>query len=169
MLLVVPTPGRIIAAMNRVNLFAQPVEFDAVDPEGFKAGMSRFGASIGASMLGGSLYELPPGQAICPYHYEYGNEEWLLVLEGSVTLRHPEGEEELERGDVVCFPVGPEGAHHVSNSGQGAARVLMISTMIEPAVVVYPDSDKLGVWPGDKRDNLMVRRASAVDYWDGES
>ena len=72
--------------------------------------MSRFGSSIGASMLGASIYELPPGQAICPYHYEYGNEEWLLVLEGLVNLRHPEGEEQLERGDVVCFSVGPEGA-----------------------------------------------------------
>jgi hypothetical protein len=47
--------------------------------------------------------------------------------------------------------------------------VLMVSTMIEPAVAVYPDSDKLGVWPGDQLDNLMVRRGSAVDYWDGEA
>jgi len=155
--------------MKRVNLFTQPVEYDETDPEGCQAGMSRFGSSIGASMLGGSIYELPPGQAICPYHYEYGNEEWLLVLEGPVTLRHPEGEEQLERGEVVCFPVGPEGAHKVSNPGPETARVLMVSTMIEPAVAIYPDSDKLGVWPGDKRDNLIVRRSSAVDYWDGET
>lgn len=161
-------PLAIIRQMKRVNLFTQPVEYDEPDPEGFKAGMSRFGPSIGASMLGGSIYELPPGQAICPYHYEYGNEEWLLVLEGPVMLRHPEGEEQLERGDVVCFPVGPEGAHKVSNPGEETARVLMVSTMIEPSVAVYPDSDKLGVWPGDKRDNLMVRRGSAVDYWEGE-
>jgi uncharacterized cupin superfamily protein len=156
-------------AVKRVNLFAQPVEFDAADPEGCKAGMSRFGPALGASMLGGSIYELPPGQAICAYHYEYGNEEWLIVLEGPVMLRHPGGEEQLERGDVVCFLVGPEGAHKVSNPGAETARVLMISTMIEPAVAIYPDSDKLGVWPGDERDNLMVRRGSAVDYWDGES
>jgi uncharacterized cupin superfamily protein len=155
--------------MKRVNLFTQLVEYDESDPEGCRAGMSRFGPSIGASMLGGSIYELPSGQAICPYHYEYGNEEWLLVLEGLVKLRHPEGEEQLERGDVVCFLVGPEGAHKVSNPGQETARVLMVSTMIEPAVAVYPDSDKLGVWPGDQRDNLLVRRSSAVDYWDGES
>jgi hypothetical protein len=95
--------------------------------------------------------------------------EPVRVLEGPVTLRNPEGEEQLERGDVVCFPVGPEGAHKVSNQGGENARVLMISTMIEPSVAIYPDSDKLGVWPGDKRDNLIVRRGSAVDYWDGES
>ena len=55
------------------------------------------------------------------------------------------------------------------NLFQEIARVLMVSTMIEPAVSIYPDSDKLGVWPGDKRDNLLVRRSSAVDYWDGEA
>ena len=45
----------------------------------------------------------------------------------------------------------------------------MDSTMIEPAASIYPDSDKLGVWPGDKRDNPLVRRSTAVDYWDGEA
>ena len=54
--------------MKRVNLFTQPVEYDERDPEGCKAGMSRFGPSIEASTLGGSIYELGPGQAICPYH-----------------------------------------------------------------------------------------------------
>jgi uncharacterized cupin superfamily protein len=162
-------PGRIIGRVRRVNVHTQPVEYDESDPEGCKAGMSRFGPSIGASMLGASIYELPPGQAICPYHYEYGNEEWLLVLEGAVTLRHPEGEEQLERGDVVCFPEGPQGAHKVTNTGEAGARVLMLSTMVEPSVAIYPDSDKLGVWPGDDRDKLIVRRSSAVDYWDGES
>ncbi len=86
-----------------------------------------------------------------------------------MTLRHPDGEEDLERGEVVVFPVGPEGAHKVTNRGEEPARVFMFSTMVEPSVAVYPDSNKLGVWPGDKRDNLLVRRDSAVDYWDGET
>jgi len=151
------------------NVFAAPVEYEKDDPDGYHAGMNRFGAQVGASMLGGSVYELPLGQSVCPYHYEYGNEEWLIVLEGPVILRHPEGEEELGRGDVVCFPVGPEGAHKVTNRGDEVARVLMVSTRFEPAVAIYPDSDKLGVWPGDMRDHLLTRRSSGVDYWEGES
>jgi uncharacterized cupin superfamily protein len=150
------------------NVFTARVEFDEDDPAGYRAGMNRFGTEVGATMLGGSVYELPPGQSICPYHYEYGNEEWLIVLDGPVILRHPEGEEELGRGDVVCFPVGPEGAHKVTNRGDDTARVLMVSTRFEPSVAIYPDSDKLGVWPGDMRDHLLTRRSSAVDYWDGE-
>jgi len=47
--------------------------------------------------------------------------------------------------------------------------VLMFSSSREPSVAVYPDSDKIGVWPGNDGDELMVRRQDARrDYWDGE-
>jgi uncharacterized cupin superfamily protein len=151
-----------------VNLFSVEAEFDSDDPEGYGAGMARFGTEIGATMLGGTVYELPPGQSNCPYHYEYGNEEWLIALEGRLTLRGPDGEEELEPGDVVCFPVGPEGAHQLLNRTRERVRVLMLSTRIDPSAAVYPDSDKIGVWPGTREDHILVRRESGVDYWDGE-
>ena len=154
--------------MKRINISTADVEYDADDPEGFRAGMNRFGPSIGASMLGGSIYGLPPGQSNCPYHYEYGREEWLLVLDGTLTLRHPGGEEELGPGEVVCFPNGPEGAHRLTNKSDANVRVLMLSTKGYPCAAVYPDSDKLGIRPGDERDTLLFRRSSAVDYFDGE-
>ena len=156
--------------LRRLNLNTVEVAYDESDPDGYQAGMARFGKDVGAVMLGGSVYELPPGQSNCPYHYEYGNEEWLLVLQGTLTLRHPEGEDELRPGDVVCFPVGPEGAHKLTNRTGDMVRVLMLSTMVEPAVAVYPDSDKIGVWGvPDRRDHILVRRESGVDYWDGET
>jgi uncharacterized cupin superfamily protein len=155
--------------VRRVNLDSLKAEYDESDPEGYRAGMARFGKELGATMIGGSVYELPPGQSNCPYHYEYGNEEWLVVLQGQLTLRHPGGEDELGPGDAVCFPVGPEGAHKLTNKGDETVRVLMLSTMVEPSVAVYPDSDKIGVWPDpDRRDHILVRRESGVDYWDRE-
>jgi uncharacterized cupin superfamily protein len=155
--------------LRRLNLHALKPEYDESDPDGYRAGMARFGKDLGATMLGGTVYELPPGQSNCPYHYEYGNEEWLIVLEGRLTLRHPGGEEELEPLEAVCFPVGPDGAHKLMNKGEETVRVLMLSTRFEPAVAVYPDSDKIGVWPEPgRRDHILVRRESGVDYWDGE-
>jgi hypothetical protein len=48
-------------------------------------------------------------------------------------------------------------------------RVLMWSGSREPAVAVYPDSDKIGVWPGADADAVMLRRADgARAYYDGE-
>jgi uncharacterized cupin superfamily protein len=154
--------------VERVNLFSAEVQHDDDDPEGYDAGYLRVGPLLGASMLGGTIYELGPGQSNCPYHYEYGNEEWLIVLEGRLTVRHPHGEDELEPGDVVCFAIGPAGAHKLTNRGEGRVRLLMLSTKIDPAVAVYPDSDKIGVWSGGKEDNILVRRESGVDYWDRE-
>jgi len=151
-----------------VNLFSASLDRDQDDPVGYEADYLRIGPTIGASMLGATIYELGPGQSNCPYHYEYGNEEWLIVLAGRLTLRTPSGEEELEPGHVVCFPEGAEGAHKLTNRGDGPVRVLLLSTKRDPSVAVYPDSDKIGVWPGDDRDKLMAKRDSNVDYWTGE-
>ena len=101
---------------RRVNIADPELEFDAEDPPGFRAGMLRPGPGFGAEGTGASLYELPPGEAVCPYHYEYAEEEWLLVLSGTPSVRTPEGTEQLAPLDLVFFPRGPDGAHHEDRS-----------------------------------------------------
>jgi uncharacterized cupin superfamily protein len=154
--------------MKRVNIAAPEFEFDPEDAAGFRAGLARLGKLLGGEDSGISVYELPPGEAVCPYHYEVGEEEWLLVLSGHPTLRHPDGSEELDRWDVVRFPKGPEGAHQIRNESEETARVLMFSTVVVPTATVYPDSDKVGIWTGNPETDLLVRRESGVDYYDGE-
>jgi uncharacterized cupin superfamily protein len=53
------------------------------------------------------------------------------------------------------------------NRSDATVRVLMVSTHRMPAVAVYPDSDKVGVWSEEGRE-VMVKRDSSVDYWEGE-
>ncbi len=154
--------------MRRVNISNPELGWDEDDPDGFKAGMLRPGPDLGAKETGMSVYELPPGQAICPYHYEYGEDEWLLVLAGRPSVRTPDGTDELEPWDVVFFPKGPDGAHQVRNDGDEPARVVMWSTIVYPSATAYPDSDKIAVWTGIREENVMVRRSSNVDYYEGE-
>lgn len=154
--------------MDFVNLFRIECAHDEDDPPGYGPGYVRLADHLGAAGIGGTVYELPAGQSICPYHYEYGNEEWLVVLSGLPTLRTPAGERELEPGDVVCFREGPEGAHKVTNGADELVRVLMLSTRNKPDISVYPDSDKIGVYPGNKDDTRLFVRGSAVDYFEGE-
>jgi uncharacterized cupin superfamily protein len=154
--------------MDRVNIASPEFEYDPEDPDGFRAGMFRPGPGLGAEATGMSVYELPPGQAICPYHYEYAEEEWLLVLEGRPTLRRPDGGEQLEPWDVAFFTPGPDGAHGVRNETGETVRVLMFSDIRTPAASVYPDSDKIGIWTGNKEDNILVRRSSGVSYYTDE-
>jgi uncharacterized cupin superfamily protein len=155
--------------MRRFKLDAAQPEYDTSDPEGYRAGMDRIGPKIGATQLGASVYELPQGQSICPYHYEYPEEEWLLILDGRVVARTPEGEEEMGPMELVCFPQGPSGAHKVTNREAETARVLMLSTKPQVSVAVYPDSGKMLANTGNPEDRLMARRESAVDYYDGEA
>lgn len=156
--------------MRRISIAAPGFEYDESDPDGFRSGLARLGKLLGgAEQSGISVYELPPEQAVCPYHYEVGEEEWLLVLEGEPTLRHPEGSERLAPWDVVFFEKGPAGAHGIRNETEEAVRVLMFSTVVTPTATVYPDSDKVGIWTGDPETDVMVRRESKVDYFDGEA
>jgi uncharacterized cupin superfamily protein len=154
--------------VHRVNLHQAKFEYDDEDPAGYRGGMVRVGRELDAQETIIKWFELPAGESLCPYHYEYV-EEWLLVLEGEVIVRTPEGEEPADAGSLVRFAAGPEGAHKLTTSGDEPARFLMWSSSREPSVAVYPDSDKIGVWTGNEQDRLMLRRSDGqVPYYDGE-
>jgi uncharacterized cupin superfamily protein len=92
--------------VQRVNVFEVEVHYDGDDPEGYKTGYARLGPLLGAAMLGGSIYVLAPEQSICPYHYEYGNEEWLIVLEGPPTYDIPKVKTSSSPGTPSAFRSG---------------------------------------------------------------
>lgn len=140
--------------MRRVNIANPTVAFDPADPDGFHAGMFRFGAELGAQRTSASLYEPPPGQAVCPYHCEHGEEEWALVLGGHPSVRTPEGIERPDPLDVPFFPTGPAGAHQLRNDSDEPARVLMRS--------------EVALHTGDPAEDAIVERANAVGYCHGE-
>ena len=154
--------------MERFNLESGDLERERAEPEGWTWRATGVGERLGASMIGATLYELPPGGRSFPYHYEYGCEEWLLVVSGTPTLRDPDGEHELVPGDVVCFPEGPEGAHLVHNRTDGPVRVLLLSTKGRPAIAVYPDSGKVGARSITGERIVLGRPGPLLDYWDGE-
>lgn len=154
--------------MTRLNVFEIEVPEGGDRPAGFRVSDLQLGPLLGASRLGATLYEVPSGEGQGPYHYEHNNEEWLLVLAGTPTLRTPSGEHQLRPGDLVAFIEGPEGAHSVANQSDAIARYLILSTKRNPAVAVYPDSDKLAIWRLGN-DGIIVRRSDAVDYWEGET
>jgi uncharacterized cupin superfamily protein len=149
--------------VRRANLAAVTCDPRPQLPDGFRRNSARVGALLGAERTGLSVYELPPGQAVGPYHYEDPQEEWLLVVSGTPTLRHPGGEDELEPWDLVFFPSGPAGAHLVRNNIDSTARVAMFSSKTAVDVVVYPDSDMVQLFTSDGEDDLVVERSSAVD------
>jgi len=149
--------------VRRANLASIACDPRPQLPDGFRRASTGVGTLLGAARTGLSVYELPPGQAVGPYHYEDPEEEWLLVVSGTPTLRHPGGEDELEPLDLVFFPSGPAGAHFVRNDSESTARVAMFSSVTAVGAVVYPDSDMIQLFTTDGADDIVVRRGSAVD------
>ncbi len=156
-----------------VNLHADEWESGS-DRPGYAERERRLGDLLGARLMGATLYELQPGTRICPYHFHLGEEEWLLVVSGSPTVRTPEGEQALAAWDVLAFPRGKAGAHEVRNGGTEPARVMMLSTVSDPELVVYPDSGKVGAIGGWTRPDgevvrLRNRPEANLDYFEGEA
>jgi uncharacterized cupin superfamily protein len=154
--------------MEIFNLFTGETDLgpEGTEPAGYQCRVARLGPKLGASRLGMSVYDVPPGQAFSPYHFEWTDEEWLVVIAGQPTLRTPEGDRVLDPGAVVCFAAGPEGAHQVRNQGDGPVRVAMFSTRNEFGISEYPDSDKVGIHAGET--HRILRRSPQLGYWDGE-
>jgi uncharacterized cupin superfamily protein len=136
--------------------------------EGWRSKDAWVGAHIGAELIGGSMYELEPGDRLWPYHTHHANEEWAIVLRGEPTLRTHEGDHELKEGDVACFPRGKDGAHQIRNDTQSSIRVLMLSTLIAPDIVEYLDSGKIGARSVRGERILLSRPGPELDYWECE-
>ena len=123
---------------------------------------------VAGEHLGASLYKLEPGESTFPYHYELGNDEFLVVMTGRPTLRAPDGERELAPGDCVLFPSGPEGAHSLTNRSDEPVRVLLVSSFALPRAAAQVDADKLMIrWGSGADERRWFRLDDAVEYWDG--
>ena len=126
--------------------------------------------------LGCLLHVVEPGKSAFAFHAHHLNEEMFVILEGQGHYRWGEELHAIRAGDVVAAPPGgPERGHQITNTGDTALKYLGISTMEQPEVVEYPDSDKFAVFsqspegsPITARFRYIGRSETAVDYWDGE-
>ena len=124
---------------------------------------SRLGPEAGCAQLGCALYEVDPGAQAVPYHVHHGNEELLIVLDGELELRTPDGTRSVSRGAVVGFPPGPKGAHRLRNVSQRTARYLMVSTMRFPEVAEQLDTGTILAMRGPG-DGWAFPAGTAGDY-----
>jgi uncharacterized cupin superfamily protein len=142
----------------------------------FEARFASIASRIGARKLGCRVVELQPGKRAWPYHFHHVNEELFFVIEGRGSLRYDNKIYPLHVGDVISAPAGPGHAHQIINTSSSLLRYLAISTMEEPEIAEYPDSDKIGVLvgsppggdPAERTLSLFTHKDAGVDYWDGE-
>ena len=155
---------------------AADVDWTDHDPprDGHRFRRKQLGAAAEGVELGASLYEVSAGMRTWLPHYHTGNEEAIYVLdgEGTVTLGGERKTYDLSSGDYVALPTGEAGFHDVV-AGDETLRYLMVSTMEEPDITVYPDDDRVGLYAGsapggdsDERTLSTYLDATAeVDSW----
>lgn len=144
--------------------------------EHFEAHLASVAAQIGGKKLGYRMVILPPGKRAWPKHAHLVNEEMFFILEGEGTLFQGDKSYPLRSGDIINCPASPELAHTVENTGTTDMKYLAVSTMLEPDVVLYPDSNKFGVLAGiapGQQDGkasfqLFAKRDCGTDYWADE-
>ena len=142
----------------------------------FGAERKRVGRAAGARKLGYSLYRVAPGGRPWAFHFHHVNEEFFYVRRGYGQLRDRDGTRDLEPGDAFACPPGAEGSHAILNTGDAPLEFFALSTMEEPEVNEYPDSDKLYVMAGsppggeagERTVDAVFRRTDAVAYEEGE-
>lgn len=136
------------------------------------------GHATGATGIGCSWYEVPPGRTAFPFHYHCANEEALFILEGEGSLRIGEERVSVSAGDYVTLVPGPDHAHQLINTGSAPLRYLCMSTLGTTAEVVgYPDSNKVGVlavrkgwkFPEPPLIRLICKAGASLDYYEGEA
>jgi len=149
---------------------------EQTEGEEFECRRKKLADATGGDELGASLYEVPPGKSAWPRHYHLANEEALFILSGGGTLRLGRNSVTVEAGDYVALPAGERHAHQLVNDTDETLRYLCVSTMNEPDIIMYPDSEKVGILagapPGGDSDERTYEayhdRGESLDYWEGE-
>ena len=157
------------SSVNAAGIY-EPFIVDEVPWENFSHGktfgsryrqLAQFG---GASHVGVCMEELAAGKQACPNHYHHLEEEQLMMMSGSCTLRLGEQEFILTEGSYVVFPAGQKAGHSLFNHSDQVCRYLVIGERNPHDVVVYPDSGRISV----RLSGAGYDQNATMEYWDGQ-
>lgn len=102
----------------------------------------RLGKAVDLTQFGVNFVTLEPGSASALRHWHEGEDEFVYILEGNLTLIDDNGEHELGAGHFAGFPAGIANAHHLINRSAAPASYLAIGSR-RPGedTCHYPDDD----------------------------
>jgi uncharacterized cupin superfamily protein len=122
----------------------------------------QLGKAVGVSQFGVNHVELEPGSMSSLRHWHEGEDEFVFVLSGELTLIDENGEHVLRQGAAVGFPAGVPNAHHLKNNSRAPASFLVVGTRkLGKETIHYPD-DPL-VTRVVERDSLGTRVVERPD------
>jgi len=132
----------------------KPLQADSVNakkgatvyPEPFAASVegrtkAKLGDVFSLSSFGVNLTTLDPGAASALKHAHTVQDEFVYVLEGTLTLIHGDQVFLMSAGDCMGFKAGTGIAHQIVNRSDKPGRYLEIGDRQPDDSVTYPDDD----------------------------
>ena len=103
---------------------------------------ARLGDAVGLNQFGVNKVELDPGVWSTVRHWHSHEDEFVMVLEGELTLVTDKGVQTLKVGDCAGFKAGEENGHRLENRSSALAVYLEVGSR-RPEVdrTYYPDDD----------------------------
>ena len=94
--------------------------------------------------LHADFVEVEPQNFAYGYHWHEVNEEAFYIISGAGIVKTPEGEIKVEKGDIINFPTGEQGAHVIRNASETEKLIYLdfgINYIAE--IVHFPEIDKI--------------------------
>ena len=134
--------------MPKIDLSKIPHRTGSIYPAPYDAEMAgrssiRVGQAGGLSQFGANIVILAPGAKSSLRHYHTKEDEFVMVMEGTLTLVEDDGPVEMQPGDCATFPAGKANGHHLINATDREARFLVIGTSAPDEVAYYSDVDMM--------------------------
>ncbi len=148
----------------------RPVFEDAARPTGVPARGSRrarLGWQLGAERIGMSLWEVPAGQPAYAYHYHLAAEEIVIVLVGGSCCGRPRASAHWSRAMRSAFRPAKRVRTDSPTTRTSRRAFSPSATTASPDVVVWPESQKLGIFElraGGPGLRAIFRLADATMY-----
>jgi uncharacterized cupin superfamily protein len=105
---------------------------------------AQLGKAVGLRQFGINHVTLDPGAYSSLRHWHEGEDEFVYVLSGEVTLIDENGAHVLREGAYVGFPAGAANAHHLTNRSSAPACLLVVGTRRQGRETIHYPDDGIG-------------------------
>lgn len=132
--------------MPKIDINAAPLRTSSIYPEPYGSQMAgrssrRLGDLAGLTQFGANIVYLEPGAVASLRHWHLNEDEFALVLTGTLTLAEDTGETVMQPGDCAGWKAGVANGHRFENRSGQPASFLVIGTRAPEEVATYTQVD----------------------------
>lgn len=132
--------------MPKLDPLSAPLRTGSIYPEPYAGMMQgrtsrRLGDLAGLTQFGANLVMLEPGAVASLRHWHQNEDEFAVVLSGTLVLVEDGGEIPMGPGEFAGWKAGVPNGHRFENRTDAPASFLVVGTRAPQEVATYSDVD----------------------------